>query len=191
MVGNCVLIFYGFLPALDFHLQCYRLRCFAFARLNGMFQHTEPVPSRWRFPCEFHCDIPFCRCPYYKCPCFGLPEQGSENQRELLLHSVFDRERPKRDDDNWEPHLVNHQMLHLKPLFHFTYTEARQHPGNLDITSDVVLSCCCCCCRCCCCCCPSAGAERNCSHLGSRPLWLKGWSEILCGQLGLAHLVCL
>ena len=29
-------------------------------------------------------------------------------------------ERPKRDDDNWEPHLVDHQMLHLKPLFHFT-----------------------------------------------------------------------
>ena len=30
------------------------------------------------------------------------------------------RERPKRDNDNWEPHLVDHQMLHLKPLFHFT-----------------------------------------------------------------------
>ena len=29
------------------------------------------------------------------------------------------RERPKRDNDNWEPHLVDHQMLHLKPLFHF------------------------------------------------------------------------
>ena len=32
MVGNCVLIFYGFLPALYFHLQCYRLQCFCFAR---------------------------------------------------------------------------------------------------------------------------------------------------------------
>ena len=29
-----MLIFYGFLPALDFHLQCYRLRCFSFARLE-------------------------------------------------------------------------------------------------------------------------------------------------------------
>ena len=33
MVGNCVLIFFnGFLPALYFHLQCYRLRCSSFAR---------------------------------------------------------------------------------------------------------------------------------------------------------------
>ena len=30
------------------------------------------------------------------------------------------RERSKRDDDNWKPHLVGHQMRHLKPLFHFT-----------------------------------------------------------------------
>ena len=31
------------------------------------------------------------------------------------------RERPKRDDDNREPHLVDHHVsLHLKPLFHFT-----------------------------------------------------------------------
>ena len=43
-------------------------------------------------------------------------------------------------------------MLHLKPLFPLHNTEARQHQGNLDVTSDVVLSCCCCCC-------PSAGAE--------------------------------
>ena len=27
-----MLIFYGILPALHFHLQCYRLRCFSFAR---------------------------------------------------------------------------------------------------------------------------------------------------------------
>ena len=33
MVGNCVLIFFGLLPALNFHLECYRLRCFSFARL--------------------------------------------------------------------------------------------------------------------------------------------------------------
>ena len=33
---------------------------------------------------------------------------------------LINRERPKRDDDNWEPHLVDHQMLHLKLLFHFT-----------------------------------------------------------------------
>ena len=32
IVGNCVLIFYGFLPALSFHLQCYRLWWFSFAR---------------------------------------------------------------------------------------------------------------------------------------------------------------
>ena len=44
-------------------------------------------------------------------------------------------------------------MLHLKPLFHFTI-QKRQHQGNLDVTSDVVLSCCCCC--------PSTGADcRN------------------------------
>ena len=33
MVGNCVLIFYGSLPALNFHLRCYRLRCFGFVRI--------------------------------------------------------------------------------------------------------------------------------------------------------------
>ena len=43
------------------------------------------------------------------------------------------RERPKRDDDNWEPHLVDHQMLHLKPLFHLTI-QKRQHQRNLDVT---------------------------------------------------------
>ena len=32
MVGNCVLNLYGFLPALNFHLQCYHLRCFSFAQ---------------------------------------------------------------------------------------------------------------------------------------------------------------
>ena len=31
------------------------------------------------------------------------------------MRIAFARERPKRDDDNWEPHLVDHQMLHLKP----------------------------------------------------------------------------
>ena len=36
MVGNCVLIFFcGFLPALNFHLQCYRLRCFSFAHFKS------------------------------------------------------------------------------------------------------------------------------------------------------------
>ena len=35
-------------------------------------------------------------------------------------------------------------MLHLKPLFHFTIHKPRQHQGNLDLTSGVVLSCCCC-----------------------------------------------
>ena len=53
-------------------------------------------------------------------------------------------ERAKRDDDNWEPHLVDYQMLHLKPLFHLTIQKRDQHQWNLDVTSDVVLSCCCC-----------------------------------------------
>ena len=44
-------------------------------------------------------------------------------------------------------------MLHLKPLFHFTMQKRVQHQGNLDVTSDVVLSCCWCC--------PSAGADQN------------------------------
>ena len=44
-----------------------------------------------------------------------------------------------------------------KASFPLHNTEARQHQGNLDVTSDVVLSCCCCCC----CCCPSAGAEDS------------------------------
>ena len=38
-----------------------------------------------------------------------------------------------------------------KASFPLHNTEARQHRGNLDVTSDVVLSCCCCC--------PSAGAD--------------------------------
>ena len=33
MVGNCVLIFYASLPAFNFHLQCYCLRCFSLARI--------------------------------------------------------------------------------------------------------------------------------------------------------------
>ena len=37
-----------------------------------------------------------------------------------------------------------------KASFPLHNTEARQHQGNLDVTSDVVLSCCCC---------PSAGAD--------------------------------
>ena len=50
---------------------------------------------------------------------FNLLKMGgvyttSNSEKDLL------RERPKRDDDNWEPHLVDHQMLHVKPLFHFT-----------------------------------------------------------------------
>ena len=44
-----------------------------------------------------------------------------------------------------------------KTSFPLHNTETRQHQGNLDVTSDVVLSCCCCCC---CCCCPSAGADE-------------------------------
>ena len=51
MVGNCVLIFffYGFLPALNFHLQCYRLRCFfnSFAQLvSGDGAHVSATFSR-------------------------------------------------------------------------------------------------------------------------------------------------
>ena len=38
-----------------------------------------------------------------------------------------------------------------KASFPLQNTEARQHQGNLDVTSDVVLSCCCC---------PSAGANK-------------------------------
>ena len=59
------------------------------------------------------------------------------------------RERSKRDD-NWEPHLVDHQMLHLKPVFSTSQYKRATTPGELDVTSDVVLSCCCC---------PSAGAD--------------------------------
>ena len=36
-----------------------------------------------------------------------------------VIRENHSRERPKRDDDNWESHLVGHQMLHLKPLFYF------------------------------------------------------------------------
>ena len=39
-----------------------------------------------------------------------------------------------------------------KASFPLHNAEARQHQGNLDVTSDVVLSCCCC---------PSAGADEN------------------------------
>ena len=39
-----------------------------------------------------------------------------------------------------------------KASFPLHNTETRQHQGNLDVTSDVVLSCCCC---------PSAGADLN------------------------------
>ena len=39
-----------------------------------------------------------------------------------------------------------------KTYFPLHNTEARQHQGNLDVTSDVFLSCCCC---------PSAGAEQR------------------------------
>ena len=35
MVGNCALNFDGVLPVLNLHLQCYRLRCFSFARSMG------------------------------------------------------------------------------------------------------------------------------------------------------------
>ena len=41
-------------------------------------------------------------------------------------------------------------MLHLKHPLH--NTETRQHQGNLDVASDVVLSCCCC---------PFPGADRR------------------------------
>ena len=39
------------------------------------------------------------------------------------------RERPQLDDDNWEPHLVDHQKLHLKPLFHFTIQKRHNTKG--------------------------------------------------------------
>ena len=41
------------------------------------------------------------------------------------------RERPKHDDDNWEPHLVDHQMLQPKPLFHFTIQKRDNTRGIL------------------------------------------------------------
>ena len=63
----------------------------------------------------------------------------------------FNRERPKRDDDNWEHHLVDHQMLHLKPLFHFTIQTRDNTWGEFRCyIRFVVLSCWCC---------PSAGAD--------------------------------
>ena len=34
--------------------------------------------------------------------------EGGQNNAQL----IYPRERPKCDDDNWEPHLVDHQMLH-------------------------------------------------------------------------------
>ena len=46
MVGNCVLILYGLLPAPDFHLQCYRLRCFTFVRYWGFLCHLNGMGSR-------------------------------------------------------------------------------------------------------------------------------------------------
>ena len=68
--------------------------------------------------------------------CFlGLPSwsAGSKIAKLSLYYSSGDRDRPKRDDDNWEPHLVDHQMLHLKPLKSTSqYRSARQH--QLGIT---------------------------------------------------------
>ena len=40
--------------------------------------------------------------------------------RKKLRFKKVNLERPKRDDDNREPQLVDQQMLHLKPLSHFT-----------------------------------------------------------------------
>ena len=87
---------------------------------------------------------------------FFLPEQGQKSPRKwnnpkvgqsrskegfrgiveigpqvgFFWETDFYRERPKRDDDNWEPHLVDHQMLHLKPLFHFT-TQKRDNTRGI------------------------------------------------------------
>ena len=47
------------------------------------------------------------------------------------------RERPKRDDDNWEPHLVDHQMLHLRPPFHFTI-QKRDNTKGIQILHQML-----------------------------------------------------
>ena len=50
---------------------------------------------------------------------FGVWNRTLWNPFGLKVSSML-RERPKRDDDSWELHLVDHQMPYLKPLFHFT-----------------------------------------------------------------------
>ena len=45
MVGNCVLIFCVFLPALHFHLQCYRLQCSSGVITKGVFSLEESLES--------------------------------------------------------------------------------------------------------------------------------------------------
>ena len=49
--------------------------------------------------------------------------EGPNLQQWIPYEYRFHRERPKHDDDNWEPHLVDHQMLHPKFLF-----RARHNP---------------------------------------------------------------
>ena len=60
MVGKCVLFFYDFLLALNFHLQCYRLQCFSClpnsiaSDCNFMLR----IPSENRaLSGEFPCDL--------------------------------------------------------------------------------------------------------------------------------------
>ena len=54
MVGNCALIFSfgggGFLPALNFHLQNYGLRCFSFAQIQWAPNPSEFAPTCTRAP---------------------------------------------------------------------------------------------------------------------------------------------
>ena len=61
---------------------------------------------------------------FFWIPCF-LALQGIP-----CFFERFSRERPERDDDNWEPHLVDHQMLHLKSLCHFTIQKHDNTRGN-------------------------------------------------------------
>ena len=56
-------------------------------------------------------------------------------------------ERPKRDDDKLRAASGGSSDATSNASFPL---EARQHQRNLDVTSDVTLSCCCC---------PSAGAD--------------------------------
>ena len=87
VVGNCVLIFfYGFLHALDSHLQCYRLRCFSFAQLMVYGGYCE-----WEFAGhnseirgeKSHNSLAHKLCPVT--PVTGLPGRVPRKERFTLL----------------------------------------------------------------------------------------------------------